>query len=155
MPRRQTPLNPMAPMLPIFLALALALLPACATKPPQEITPMPMFEIKAHPGQQITISGLSKLNVYYPVNPDAYRDHASEKWASVAQSVLGMGIMGLTSWGTVYTMGKTMRQIAPLFGDGNLTLNPSNFSGEQDIRLLSPNETTTTTTTSTSTGGAE
>ncbi len=136
----------------LTLLILLAVLTGCAGKQMPEIKPMPMFEIEAYEGQEIRITGLKALRAYYPVNPDAYRDHASEKWASVAQAVLGMGIMGLTNWGTVYTMGKTMRQIAPLFGDGNLTLNPSNFSGEQDIRLLSPNETTTTTTsTSTST----
>ena len=147
MPRRQTSLiNPVLSVLLVLCVLSAPLLSGCATKPPQEIKPMPMFHLEAHEGQPLTISGLRSLQVFYPVNPDAYRDHASEKWASVAQSVLGMGIMGLTSWGTVYTMGKTMRQVAPLFGDGNLTLNPSNFSGQQDIRLLSPNETSTTTT---------
>ena len=137
----------------VLSVLLVPLIYGCASKQMSEIKPMPMFEIEAHPGQQITISGLSKLNVYYPVNPDAYRDHASEKWASVAQSVLGMGIMGLTNFGTVYTMGRTMQNLAPLFGDGNLSVQPSNFSGQQDIRLLSPTETSTSTT-STS-GGAE
>jgi hypothetical protein len=124
----------------VLLVLSVPLA-GCSQRQAPDIEPMPMFHLEAHEGQQIQISGLKSLRAYYPVNPDAYRDHASEKWASVAQSVLGMGIMGLTSWGTVYTMGKTMRQIAPLFGDGNLTLQPNNFSGQQDIRLASPDST--------------
>ena len=137
----------------VLIALIALVVAGCASRSMPEIQPMPMLTMKAAPGHAITVSGIGELALYYQPDSSLYQDQASLAWAGVASKALGIGLPILGMWGQAYTLSSNMVKMAPLFGDGNLSVQPSNFSGQQDIRLLSPNQTSTTTTSNT--GGAD
>ena len=113
-------------------------------------TERPMFKLETHPGQVVTITGIKSMALYYPSpNPRPFQDTTAQAWAPVVGGIFSTAIPVLGMFGTVYSMGRTMRQMAPYMGDGNMQLNMSGVGGEQDLRILSPDETVSTSTTST------
>ena len=110
----------------------------------------PMFRMTTQPGEVVTISGVATLELYYPGHePKPFVDSTAQAWAPVVGGIFSTAIPALGMFGTVYSMGRTMRQMAPYMGDGNMQLNMSGVGGEQDLRILSPDETVSTSTTST------
>ena len=102
----------------------------------------PMFRLTTHPGEAVTMTGIASLELYYPGHePRPFVDTTAQAWAPVVSNVLGSAIPVLGMWGTVYSMGKTMQRMAPLFGDGNTSVQQSSVGGQQDLRLASPDST--------------
>ena len=144
--------------LTLFVIVAL-LLAGCASKEAYHahgeymqaaMAERPMFRMTTHPGQIVTMTGIATLELYYPGHePRPFQDTTAQAWAPVVGGIFSTAIPVLGMFGTVYSMGRTMRQMAPYMGDGNMQLNMSGVGGEQDLRILSPDETVSTSTTST------
>lgn len=144
--------------LTLFAIVAL-LLAGCASKEAYQahgqymeaaMAERPMFRMTTHPGQIVTMTGIATLELYYPgYEPRPFQNTTAQAWAPVVGGIFSTAIPVLGMFGTVYSMGRTMRQMAPYMGDGNMQLNMSGVGGEQDLRILSPDETVSTSTTST------
>ena len=102
----------------------------------------PMFKLETHPGQVVTITGIKSMSLYYPGHePQPFKDTTAQAWAPVVGGIFSTAIPVLGMWGQAYTLSKRMVQMAPLFGDGNTTVNQNAIGGEQDLRLASPDST--------------
>ena len=102
----------------------------------------PMFKLETHPGQTVTITGIKSLALYYPGHePRPFVDSTAQAWAPVVGGIFSTAIPVLGMYGTAYTLSKRMVQMAPLFGDGNTTVNQNAIGGEQNLRLASPDST--------------
>ena len=132
-------------------AICTLLLPACAGKEAYQAhqsyleattQERPMFRLTTHPGEVVQITGISSLELYYPSHePKPFVDSTAQAWAPVVGGIMSTAIPVLGMWGQAYTLSKRMVQMAPLFGDGNTTVNQNSVGGEQDIRLASPDST--------------
>ena len=137
--------------LAITFLLCLPFLPGCASQHAHQahqsyleaaMADRPMFRLTTHPGQAVTMTGIASLELYYPGHePRPFVDTTAQAWAPVVSNVLGSAIPVLGMWGTVYSMGRTMRQIAPYMGDGNMQINQSAM-GSLDSRIDSPDDST-------------
>ena len=137
--------------LAITFLLGIPFLTGCASKQAHQahesylkaaMADRPMFRLTTHPGQVVTMTGIASLELYYPGHePRPFVDTTAQAWAPVVSNVLGSAIPVLGMWGTVYSMGKTMRQIAPYVGDGNMQINQSAM-GNLDSRIDSPDDST-------------
>lgn len=102
----------------------------------------PMFRLTTHPGEQVTITGIASLELFYPAHePKPFQDATAQAWAPVVGGIMSTAIPVLGMWGQAYTLSRSMVKMAPLFGDGNTSVNQSSVGGEQDIRLASPDST--------------
>ena len=136
--------------LTLFAIVAL-LLTGCASKEAYQahgqymqaaMQERPMFTLETHPGQTVTITGIKSMALYYPGHePQPFRDTTAQAWAPVVGGIFSTAIPVLGMWATTYSLSKRMVQMAPLFGDGNTTVNQNAIGGEQDLRLASPDST--------------
>lgn len=131
-----------------LFVLAALLLAGCASKEAYQahgdymkaaMAERPMLKLETHPGQVVTITGIKSLELFYPGHePRPFQDTTAQAWAPVVGGIFQTAIPVLGMWGTVYSMGKTMQKLGPLFGDGNLQINQHSVGGAQDMRLASP-----------------
>ena len=106
----------------------------------------PMFRMTTHPGQAVTLTGIATLELYYPGHePRPFQDTTAQAWAPVVGGIFTTAIPVLGMWGQAYTLSKRMVQMAPFMGEGNTQINMSGVGSEQDLRMLSPDNTHTPT----------
>jgi hypothetical protein len=102
----------------------------------------PMFRLTTQPGEQVTITGIASLELFYPGQTlQPFQDTTAQAWAPVVGGVFSTAIPVLGMWGQAYTLSRHAVKMAPFMGEGNVQVNQSSVGGQQDLRLASPDST--------------